>query len=274
MAEKIVKGSRGSGNMPGMGMGGTEKSKNMKKAYADFLMYIGAYKWKLTTAVILSLIGAVLNLIGPNKLSEITNLITDGLSSSMNISAIVNIATLLAVLYSIGFLCNYIQGYIMATLSQNITRNMRRDISEKINRLPLRYFDSTSTGDVLSRVTNDVDTVGQTMNQSFSTLVSAVATLFGSMIMMFVTNWIMAFSGIAAALIGFAIMMAVIGKSQKYYSEQQKELGGLNGHVEETYSGHTVIKAYNGEAGAKKHSMSATINYISVHGRASFYPAL
>lgn len=252
MAEKIVKGSRGSGNMPGMGMGGTEKSKNMKKAYADFLMYIGAYKWKLTTAVILSLIGAVLNLIGPNKLSEITNLITDGLSSSMNISAIVNIATLLAVLYSIGFLCNYIQGYIMATLSQNITRNMRRDISEKINRLPLRYFDSTSTGDVLSRVTNDVDAVGQTMNQSFSTLVSAVATLFGSMIMMFVTNWIMAFSGIAAALIGFAIMMAVIGKSQKYYSEQQKELGGLNGHVEETYSGHTVIKAYNGEAGAKK----------------------
>lgn len=252
MAEKIVKGSRGSGNMPGMGMGGTEKSKNMKKAYADFLMYIGAYKWKLTTAVILSLIGGVLNLIGPNKLSEITNLITDGLSSSMNISAIVNIATLLAVLYSIGFLCNYIQGYIMATLSQNITRNMRRDISEKINRLPLRYFDSTSTGDVLSRVTNDVDTVGQTMNQSFSTLVSAVATLFGSMIMMFVTNWIMAFSGIATALIGFAIMMAVIGKSQKYYSEQQKELGGLNGHVEETYSGHTVIKAYNGEAGAKK----------------------
>ena len=252
MVEKIVKASRGSGNMPGMGMGGTEKSKNMKKAYANFLMYIGAYKWKLTTAVILSLIGAVLNLIGPNKLSEITNLITNGLSSSMNISAIVNIATLLAVLYSIGFLCNYIQGYIMATLSQNITRNMRRDISEKINRLPLRYFDSTSTGDVLSRVTNDVDTVGQTMNQSFSTLVSAVATLFGSMIMMFVTNWIMAFSGIAAALIGFAIMMAVIGKSQKYYSEQQKELGGLNGHVEETYSGHTVIKAYNGEAGAKK----------------------
>lgn len=252
MSEKIARPSGNAVNLPGVGMGGMEKSKDMKKAYANFFRYIGAYKWNLTTAVILSLIGAVLNLIGPNKLSEITNLITDGLSSSMDISAIVNIATLLAVLYSVSFLCNYIQGYIMATLSQNITRNMRRDISEKINRLPLRYFDSTSTGDVLSRVTNDVDTVGQTMNQSFSTLVSSIATLLGSMIMMFATNWMMAFSGIVTSLLGFAVMMAVIGKSQKYYNEQQQELGGLNGHVEETYSGHTVIKAYNGEAGAKK----------------------
>lgn len=252
MSEKIARPSGNAVNLPGVGMGGMEKSKDMKKAYANFFRYIGAYKWNLTTAVILSLIGAVLNLIGPNKLSEITNLITNGLSSSMDISAIVNIATLLAVLYSVSFLCNYIQGYIMATLSQNITRNMRRNISEKINRLPLRYFDSTSTGDVLSRVTNDVDTVGQTMNQSFSTLVSSIATLLGSMIMMFATNWMMAFSGIVTSLLGFAVMMAVIGKSQKYYNEQQQELGGLNGHVEETYSGHTVIKAYNGEAGAKK----------------------
>ena len=248
MAEKVRTVSRNSGNMPG---GGTEKSKDMKKAYTDLFRYIGKYKWNLTTAVILSLIGAVLNLIGPNKLSEITNLITNGLTSSVDLSAIVNVATLLVVLYCTGFACNYVQGYIMATLSQNITRNMRKDISEKINRLPLSYFDSTTTGDVLSRVTNDVDTVGQTMNQSFSTLVSSVATLVGSMIMMFITNWMMAFSGIVTALIGFAIMMAVIGKSQKYFSEQQEELGDLNGHVEETYSGHTVIKAYNGEAGAK-----------------------
>ena len=251
MAEKVRKVSGNSGNMPGGGIRGAEKSKDMKKAYTDLFRYIGKYKWNLTTAVILSLIGAVLNLIGPNKLSEITNLITNGLTSSVDLSAIVNIATLLVVLYCTGFACNYVQGYIMATLSQNITRNMRKDISEKINRLPLSYFDSTTTGDVLSRVTKDVDTVGQTMNQSFSTLVSSVATLVGSMIMMFITNWMMAFSGIVTALIGFAIMMAVIGKSQKYFSEQQEELGDLNGHVEETYSGHTVIKAYNGEAGAK-----------------------
>ena len=251
MAEKVRTVSGNSGNMPGGGTGGTEKSKDMKKAYTDLFCYIGKYKWNLTIAVVLSLIGAVLNLIGPNKLSEITNLITNGLTSSIDLSAIVNIATLLVVLYCTGFVCNYVQGYIMATLSQNITRNMRKDISEKINRLPLSYFDSTTTGDVLSRVTNDVDTVGQTMNQSFSTLVSSVATLVGSMIMMFITNWMMAFSGIVTALIGFAIMMAVIGKSQKYFSEQQEELGDLNGHVEETYSGHTVIKAYNQEAGAK-----------------------
>ena len=251
MAEKVRTVSGNSGNMPGGRTGGTEKSKDMKKAYTDLFRYIGKYKWNLTIAVVLSLIGAVLNLIGPNKLSEITNLITNGLTSSIDLSAIVNIATLLVVLYCTGFVCNYVQGYIMATLSQNITRNMRKDISEKINRLPLSYFDSTTTGDVLSRVTNDVDTVGQTMNQSFSTLVSSVATLVGSMIMMFITNWMMAISGIVTALIGFAIMMAVIGKSQKYFSEQQEELGDLNGHVEETYSGHTVIKAYNQEAGAK-----------------------
>lgn len=204
--------------IPGGSIGGSEKSKDLKRAYSDFLRYIGKYKCGLIAAAILSVMGAVLNLIGPNKLSEITNLITDGLVSSIDFSAVTDIAFLLVFLYSFGFLFNYIQGYIMATLSQRITQDMRRDISRKINRLPLAFFDSATTGDVLSRVTNDVDTVGQTMNQSFSTLISSLAMLFGSMIMMFLTNWIMAAAGIAAALTGFMIMMAVIGKSQKYFT--------------------------------------------------------
>ena len=254
MAEKVMSPSASSGapGMPGGGMGGMEKSKNLKKAYADLFRYIGAHKKSLIIAAVLSVIGAVLNLIGPNKLSEVTNLITAVLTSSIDIPAVVRIASLLAALYVLGFVLNYTQGFIMATLTQRVTRTMRRDISQKIDRLPLRYFGSTTTGDVLSRVTNDVDTVGQTMNQSFSTLVSSVAMLLGSTLMMFLTNTIMALAGVAAALIGFALMMAVIGKSQVYFSQQQAELGGLNGHVEEIYSGHTVVKAYNGERQARE----------------------
>lgn len=193
-----------------------------------------------------------MNLIGPNKLSEVTDLITEGLSGSIQLSAVVQIASLLAFLYAFGFLLNYAQGFIMATVSQRITQNMRRDISTKINKLPLRYFDSHSTGDVLSRVTNDVDTVGQTMNQSFSTLVSSLSLLIDSVLMMFLTNWIMAVTGIVAALIGFSGILFIISKSQKYFAEQQQELGSLNGQVEETYSGFTVVKAYNGGRKAKE----------------------
>ena len=248
MAEKITS-TRQTG--PGS-MGAGEKSKDLKKAYADFFRYLGKHKWSILLAAVLSITGAILNLIGPSKLSEVTNLIKDGLSSAIDLPAVVEIASLLAVLYLLGFMFNYIQGFIMATISQQITQNMRRDISVKINRLPLRYFDSTTTGDVLSRVTNDVDTVGQTMNQSFSTLVSSVSLLLGSVVMMLLTNWIMAVTGIAAALIGFAVILFIISKSQKYFAQQQAELGALSGHVEETYSGHTVVKAYNGEGKAKE----------------------
>lgn len=247
MAEKINNPRQ---NGPGS-MGTGEKSKNLKKAYADFLQYIGKYKWSLIIAAVLSVIGSILNLVGPNKLRDVTDLITQGLTSSIDIVSVVNIAALLACLYGIGFLLNYIQGYIMATVSQRTTQNMRRGISMKINRLPLRYFDTNVTGDILSRVTNDVDTVGQTMNQSFSTLVSSVSLLLGSMLMMFLTDWMMAFAGIAAALLGFAVVLVIISKSQKYFAQQQKELGGINGHVEETYSGFQVVKAYNGEKKAK-----------------------
>jgi ATP-binding cassette, subfamily B, multidrug efflux pump len=140
----------------------------------------------------------------------------------------------------------------MATVTQRVSKNLRTDISRKINRLPLKYFDSTSTGDVLSRVTNDVDMIGQTMNQSISTLVSAVTMFVGSLVMMFYTNWIMAISAILSTIVGFALMTFIITKSQKYFVEQQKELGKLNGHIEEIYSGHTVVRVYNGEKAAKE----------------------
>ena len=233
-------------------MGTGEKSKDLKKAFRDFFRYIGRYKGLLAAAVLLSLAGAVLTLVGPGWLGDVTNLIQEGLTGSMDIPAIVRIAGMLAVLYALAFVVNYVQGFLMATVTQRITRRMRRDISQKINRLPLRYFDTHATGDTLSRVTNDVDTVGQSMNQCFSTLIFSISLLLGAAFMMLVTNWLMALCGIAATLLGFWIVTRIIATSQTHFARQQAELGGLNGQVEESYGGLQVIKACNGEAAARQ----------------------
>ena len=229
-----------------------QKKVNLKKAFGDFFYYIGKHKVALFASVILSVAGSALTLIGPGKVGDMTNLIKDGLTGTMDIPAIVKIAILLAVLYVLGFIVNYVQGFIMATVTQRVTQRMRKDISEKIDRMPLKYFDSHTIGDTLSRVTNDVDTVGQTMNQCFSTLIFYIAMLIGATLLMLWTNWIMALCGIVAAVGGFAIVLLLISKSQKYFTLQQQELGAINGCVEESYSGLQVIQAYNGEQVVRK----------------------
>ncbi len=240
------------GPMGGPMGGSSVKAKDFKKTVNQLIAYCKVYLPLIIMALVLAMVGAVFNIIGPELLSEITDLITEGLMSSIDLDEVVHVATILAFLYSLGFLFNYIQGFIMATVTQRVSKNLRTDISKKMNRLPLKYFDVTSTGDVLSRVTNDVDLIGQTMNQSLSTLVSALTMFIGSLIMMFYTNWIMAISAILSTIVGFALMTFIISKSQKYFSEQQKELGKLNGHIEEIYSGHSVVKVYNGEKAAKE----------------------
>lgn len=203
-------------------------------------------------AIVFAVAGSILNIIGPGKLSDITNLITEGMFTGIDIDAVISIVLLLVALYAFGFLFSVLQGIIMATVTQRVSKKLRTDISEKINRLPLRYFDGTSTGNILSRVTNDVDTIGQTLNQSLGTLVSSLASFLGALVMMFYTNWLMAVSAVAATLVGFILMMVIISCSQKYFTQQQNELGVINGHIEETYAGHNVVKAYNGEKEAKK----------------------
>lgn len=165
----------------------------------------------------------------------------------INLDSIFRLAIFLVILYIVAYFANFFQGFIMATVNQRVSQNLRSAISTKINKLPLKYFDTTSYGEVLSRVTNDVDTIGQALNNSVSTLVGAVALFIGSLIMMFVTNWIMALSGVVATIIGFALMILIISKSQKYFIEQQAVLGEVNGLVEEAYSGQEIIKAYNAE---------------------------
>ncbi|MEC1521555.1 ABC transporter ATP-binding protein [Neobacillus niacini] len=228
------------------------KPKDFKKTFRQLISYCKVFLPLIIIALLLAMAGAIFNIIGPEFLNQITDLITEGMMTSIDLDAVVNVAAILAFLYGLGALFNYIQGYIMATVTQRVSKNLRTDISTKINRLPLKYFDKTSTGDVLSRITNDVDMIGQTMNQSLGVLVSAVTMFLGSLIMMFYTNWIMAISAILSTFIGFALMTFIISKSQKYFAQQQKELGKLNGHIEEIYSGHHVVKVYNGEKNAKE----------------------
>jgi ATP-binding cassette, subfamily B, multidrug efflux pump len=235
------------------GNGGPDgKTKDFKKTIRQLISYCKVYLPAIIIALILAMAGSVFNIIGPDILSKITDLITEGMMKSIDLDAVVNVATLLAILYGLGFVFNYIQGFIMATVTQRVSKKLRGDLSTKINRLPLKYFDSTSTGDVLSRVTNDVDMIGQTMNQSLSTLVSAITMFLGTLIMMFYTNWIMAIAAILSTIVGFGLMTFIISKSQRYFAQQQKELGKLNGHIEEIYSGHNVVKVYNGEEDARE----------------------
>ncbi len=165
----------------------------------------------------------------------------------MNLDKIKDIALFLVLLYVLSALFTYIESISMTTVSNHFARILRRRISRKINKLPLKYFDKNSTGDILSRVTNDVDTLAQTMNQSLATLVSAITLFLGTIIMMFLTNYLMAITAILSSLFGFVFMFIVLGKSQKYFTAKQEELGHLNGHIEEVYSGLNVVKAYNGK---------------------------
>ena len=244
--------NRRMGPGPGPGMMPGEKAKDFKKAVKDLYCYIKRYMPAIITAIIFSATGTVLNVIGPEKMKEITTLITEGVMTGIDKEAVFKIALTLAIMYGAGAILNLLQGIIMADVTQKTSRSLRSDISKKINRLPLSYFDKTSIGDILSRITNDVDTIGQTMNQSLASLVGAVTMFFGSLLMMFITNWIMALVGILSTVVGFVFMMIIMGKSQKYFAMQQEELGRVNGHVEETYTGHLIVKAFNNEAKTKQ----------------------
>ena len=241
-----------------------EKPRDFKKTWLKLITYSKQYMPLVIVAIVFACIGTVFTIIGPNKISDMTNLIQEGLenefraaygmgeSAGIDVDAIVKIAITLGIMYGISAILTYLQGLIMTVVTQKVTYNLRDGVSNKINKLPLKYFDEHSTGDILSRVTNDVDTIGMTLNQSIGNMVSAVVLFLGSLIMMFYTNAIMALAGIVATIIGFFIMSLVVGKSQKYFREQQQALGNINGHVEEIYSGHTVLTAYNGEEKARK----------------------
>ncbi|MFI3325205.1 MAG: ABC transporter ATP-binding protein [Clostridia bacterium] len=238
---------------PGSGMGG-EKAKDFKTSIKKLLAFAKNQKKFMLLATCFAMLGSILTLVGPNNLSLLTDEISAGIEASftgsgdgINMDTIFSIGLFLGIVYAVSYVLSILQGVIMASSVQKTAKRLRTQIIKKIDVLPMGYFAKTSKGDVLSRVTNDVDTIGQTMSQSVGTLVSAITLLVGSVIMMSVTNIVLTITAILATVLGFVFMFAVMGTSQKFFKSQQKNLGVINGHIEEMYSGHTVVKAYNCE---------------------------
>jgi len=241
----------------GRGRGAVEKPQDFGGVMKKLVHFCRHYVPAIIVALVLGAIGTVCQIVGPDKLKDMTNEIAKGLPALVNgkpvlgaidMDAVTHIAWLLVALY-VGYavLC-YVQSWMMANVTQRTAQELREAISVKINKLPLKYFDKVSYGDVLSRITNDVDAIGQTLGQSVGSLITSVTLFVGALIMMFYNNVIMTVCAIASSLVGLLIMGAIMKVSQKYFSRQQIALGDVNGHVEEMYAGHTVVKAYCGEA--------------------------
>lgn len=235
-----------------------KKPKDFKKSFVQMAVYGKRYlKW-VVIAMVLALVGTILSLIGPNLIGNITDSIFDAIDKTTYTVAQINMHTIwkyvaiLVCIYVIGGLLSYAQSFIMATVTQRYTLHMRKDISRKINKVPLKYFDSTTYGEILSRVTNDADTVGDNMNMSIGSLVTNVSMLLGSLLMMFIKSWLLTLAVIGTTILGFGLMMLIMAKSQKYFVSQQKFLGRLNGHIEEVYSGQQVINVYNAQQECKQ----------------------
>lgn len=262
MSEQRLKQNSKGGSKKRDSIGGAVRNQ---KSFTATMAKLAGYCKKYVPAILIAWIaaaaGTALQIIGPDKLKDLTNEIMKGLPAmikgkqvigSINMNAVSKIAWTLAILYGASLLLNYLQNMIMATVTQIISKKMRTDISQKMNRLPLKYFDSTSIGDVLSRVTNDVDAIGESLSQSIGTLITSVTMLIGSLSLMFYSNWILALTTIGASVLGIVFMQIIMKGSQKYFKEQQEALGRINGHIEEIYTGHNVVKVYNGSKEAKQ----------------------
>ena len=209
-----------------------------------------------------------------NKIEQLPQSVQEIIKPKMNIENIKKITIILVIIYILSSLFTYFEQYLMAETSNRFAENLRKRISQKINKLPLKYFDKNQTGDILSRVTNDVDTVAQTLNQSLATLVSAVVLFFGTLIMMFYTNWIMAITAVLSVMFGFIFMGLVLAKSQKYFAARQTELGKLNSHVEEVYSNLVVVKAYNGQKESSEKFDNLNENVYEANRKSQFISGL
>lgn len=295
--------------MPRPMRGPIEKSKDFKGSMKKLIISLNKWRYMILFCIVLAMLSAIISLIAPNKLSDLTDTITLGITPNvtkemiqeimsdesisdrdkLELSKLIETAKnesdktklindmdnlpkpiydrikpkidmnrvkcifiLLASLYIISSLFGYIESVLLTITSNKYAKKLRTDIQNKIHKLPLKYFDQNETGDILSRITNDVDTIAQNMNHSLATLVTAITLFIGSIIMMFITNYVMAITAILASLIGFMFMAKILSKSQKYFTMRQEQLGDLNGYIEEIYSAHNVVKAYNGEIEANE----------------------
>ncbi|MBR6203585.1 MAG: ABC transporter ATP-binding protein [Candidatus Methanomethylophilaceae archaeon] len=231
----------------------TEKPENFRQAWSRLFRYMGRYRAWFVVAVILAVMGTALTLLGPNVLSDITNIIKDGLlTGDIDLEGIAALGFWLAAIYGISAAISLVQGLIMATVAQRTAGSLREDISRKIDRVPLGYFDSAKSGDLMSRVTNDADSLGQDTNRSVSTMIVAITQFLGSLLMMMYTNLTLAGVAVGSTAFGFVLMVLIMSRSQKHFEAQQNHLGAMNGHITETYNSHSIVKSYNGDKRAKR----------------------
>ena len=221
-----------------------EKPKDFKASMVQLFKYCRPWYVPIVIGLAFSLVGTFLTIIAPDRMADLTNAISSGLTTGIDFEAVKKSIISILVIYCSAGVLTCISGLIMISVMQHLAWNMRNSISEKINRVPLKYFDKVSIGDILSRITNDVDTVSSTLNSSITSLVHGVTQFLGVLIFMFATSWQMALTAIGSSLFGFIFMSSVLKRSQKYFRQQQKNLGDINGHVEEVYSGHDIVRVY------------------------------
>ena len=237
----------------GRGRGNNEKAKDLSGTLKKLLAYLKPYHFKICMVMVFAVCSTIFNILGPKVLAKATDKLSEGImakvanTGGIDFNYIVKILLILVVLYAASSLFSYIMSWIISGVSQDAAFSLRKDISEKMNRLPLSYFDKHTSGDILSRVTNDIDTIAQSLNQSLSTLISNVVTLVGIFIMMLTISWQMTLIAVVVLPVSMTLMRLVMKHSQKYFTQQQNSLGDVNGHIEEMYGGHQVVKAFNGE---------------------------
>ena len=256
------------------GRGADEKPKNVKSSMLELLRYLKPWYKPIVISLIFSLVGTLLTIIAPDKLADLTNNISDGLQTGIDMDLIIKSILIILAIYISANLVTCAASYIMITVMQKLAWSMRTSISQKINKLPLKFFDKVTVGDVLSRITNDVDTISSALNSSITTLVQAVVQFVGVTIIMFATSGRLALTAIGSSILGFVLMFFIVSRSRKYFRQQQQNLGDMNGHVEEMYSGHNIVRAYGATAQSKKEFDRINDNLYNSARKSQFFSGM
>lgn len=256
------------------GRGADEKPKNVKSSMLELLRYLKPWYKPIVISLIFSLVGTLLTIIAPDKLADLTNNISDGLQTGIDMDLIIKSILIILAIYISANLVTCAASYIMITVMQKLAWSMRTSISQKINKLPLKFFDKVTVGDVLSRITNDVDTISSALNSSITTLVQAVVQFVGVTIIMFATSGRLALTAIGSSILGFVLMFFIVSRSRKYFRQQQQNLGDMNGHVEEMYSGHNIVRAYGATVQSKKEFDRINDNLYNSAWKSQFFSGM
>lgn len=255
-------------------LGNPKKPENFKNAISDILRYCRRWSVPILVSLVFSVGSTVLSVIAPDKMADLTNAISAGLATEIDIDGVKRAIISILIIYISSGLLTCIANYLMISVMQRLSWSLRKDISEKINRIPLGYFDRVSVGDVMSRITNDVDTLSSTLNSSVTSLVQALAQFLGVTAVMLFTNLILTATAVGSSILGFVFMFVIIARSQKYFRSQQKNLGAINAHIEETYSGHDTLRIYGAQQSAQRGFDIVNNNLYGTAWRSHFFSGL